>query len=140
MENHPSQGQLAKTCCELVQLTKKINKGNRQAATIGLFPHALGIAVAAAGFEMDDLSRPVIRACANRFYEYLRLAREAEDLRTGAGKPNTKQCPDPFHHLNLNLPKQLSLRATCQCESRQEKETTKSEGVINEFTTKPTAH
>src|SRR5947209_6858296 len=51
----------------LVRLVKSINNCNRQAATIGLFPHALRKRAVEAGAEIDDLSRSVIRTCTMRY-------------------------------------------------------------------------
>jgi hypothetical protein len=101
---------------ELVQLVKSVNRGNRQATTIGLFPHALRKRVEQAGFETDDLSRAIIRLCAKRFQEYLRLSRTAESYRQGMDKLNPYRCRDPFHYLDVARNKKNNPRATCMCE------------------------
>ena len=100
---------------KLVWTINKINKGNRQATTIGLFPHALRQLTVASGFDPDDLSRSVIRACAARFREYLRLGQVPETCRVGAGKPNHHRCLDPFHYLDV-IKGKLRSRVTCQCD------------------------
>src|SRR5690242_3194961 len=86
---------------ELVHLVKSTNNGNRQAATIGLFPHALRKEIEEAGFEIDDLM--IIRLCASRFQKYLRLSRAADGYRRGMDKSNPYRCrdPDPFHCLEV---------------------------------------
>ncbi len=111
-----------------------INNGNRQAATIGLFPHVLKHMVKLrhpleAGEMIDKLSRAVVRACTARFQEYQRLIKNSEALRTGQGKPNHFKCVDPFHFLEVQANPRLPL-ATCHCHKtkcRKRKEKTKSD-------------
>jgi hypothetical protein len=114
------QQSLRKRVGKNLKQVNTINCGNRQAATIGLFPYALERMVkdkypAEGSFKMDYLSRNVIRACAARFREYQRLTALSEALRTAHGKPNLHKCQDPFHFLDAPSSKS-KLRATCHCD------------------------
>jgi hypothetical protein len=100
------QRSLKKQVGKRLRIVNSINNGNRQAATVGLFPHALREMVkekypADFNVKMDHLSRTVIRACAARFREYQRLTVLYESFRTMQGRPNVHNCLDPFHYLDV---------------------------------------
>ena len=114
------QRSLRKQVGKRLKQVNAINSGYRQAATIGLFPHALANMVKekypTEGLSMmDNLSRMVIRACAARFQEYQRLTVISEAHRTAYGKPNVHKCLDPFHFLEVS-PSSPRQRATCHCD------------------------
>ena len=63
---------------DLLRLVTKINKGDKGAASLGLFPHALKKLVCDRhpdGVDLlENLSRDIIRACADRFSQYQALS------------------------------------------------------------------
>lgn len=112
------QRSLRKQVGKRLKQVNAINSGYRQAATIGLFPHALANMVKekypTEGLSMMDNLR-VIRVCAARFQEYQRLTIISEAHRTAYGKPNLHKCLDPFHFLEVS-PRSPRQRATCHCD------------------------
>ena len=94
------QRSLRKQVGKRLKEVNAINNGYRQAATIGLFPHALSNMVKEKYptenlSMMDNLSRMVIRVCAARFQEYQRLTIISEAHRTADGKPNVHNVSIP---------------------------------------------
>ena len=115
---------------DVLKLAIKINKGDRGAASLGLFPHALKKLVCdrhANGAELlEELSRDIIRACADRFYQYQTLSAQAEGFRQGSEKQNAHRCVDPFHFLEPLVSKKTLPRATCICDLLKSKRKSKS--------------
>jgi ribonuclease HI len=104
----------------LLKLVTKINKGDKGAATLGLFPHALKKLVCDkhqdGADRLEQLSRDVIRACADRFLQYQTLSALSDKFRRGNDKPNTYRCLDPFHFLEPITNQRMTLRSTCTCD------------------------
>ena len=116
----------------LLKQVIKINKGDREAATLGLFPHALKKLVCDRHPDGEDrmerLSHDIISACADRFRRYQALSARADKLRRGNDERNTLRCLDPFHFLEpLPNRKTTRLRATCTCDLRMKKKKRKAQ-------------
>lgn len=115
---------------DVLKLAIKINKGDRGAASLGLFPHALKKLVCdrhANGAELlEELSRDIIRACADRFYQYQTLSAQAEGFRQGSEKQHAHRCVDPFHFLEPLVSKKTLPRVTCICDLLKSKRKSKS--------------
>jgi hypothetical protein len=113
----------------LLKLITKINRGDRGAATLGLFPHALRKLVCDkfpdGTDHMENLSRDIVRACADRFHQYQSLSLQAERFRQGSDNQNAHRCYDPFHFLQP-LTKGIRLRSTCICDLTRTKKKRKA--------------
>ena len=103
-----------------LKLLKKINKGDKGMATLGLFPHALKKLVSdkySNGAELlESLSRDIVRASADRFRQYQILSSNADGHRQGNGKPNLHRCLEPLHFLEPLKERVSLLRSTCVCD------------------------
>jgi len=104
---------------DLLRLVTKINKGDKGAASLGLFPHALKKLVCDRhpnGADLlEDLSRDIIRACAERFSHYQALSAQAEKFRLCSNQ-NAHRCVDPFHFLKPAATQRTVPRTTCMCD------------------------
>ena len=109
----------------LLKLITKVNTGDKGAATLGLFPHALKKLVCdkyPEGAELlEELSRDIIGTCARRFWQYQTLSAQAEKYRQGDDKQNRYNCFDPFHFLEPVADQKMALRSTCICDLRARK-------------------
>ena len=100
----------------LLKLLTKANAGDKGAAALGLFPHALKKLVCDKHPDGVELSRDIIRACSTRFRQYQMLSAQADKYRQGNGIQNPHKCLDPFHFLEPLRGRLLTLRSTCVCD------------------------